>query len=218
MNFPAVSRRAIALPLMLALASTVEAAKLYRYRNAEGTVVVDYKVPVEFVGSGYEVLNDEGLVIQIVPRELTEEEQLERDAQVKLEEEALAEQERLREWDESLMLRYSTVADIEDARKRALRDLQIRLAILKGNRRSLKQKVENLQAQAAEIERTGMEVDVERLRSIEALQKEINATDRAILDRQAEIEELEAAYAADIERFEMLLEVVELRRSLSSQR
>ena len=203
---------------MLALAGTANAAKLYRYRNAEGTVVVDYQVPAEFVGTGYEVLNDEGIVIEVVPRELTAEEKLEREAQEKLEAEALAEQERLREWDESLMLRYSTVADIEDARKRALRDLQIRLAILKGNRRSLKQKVENLQAQAAEIERAGMEVDVDRLRSIEALQKEISATDRAIVDRQGEIQELEAAYAADIERFEMLLEVVELRRSLSSQR
>jgi hypothetical protein len=71
------------------------------------------------------------------------------------------------------MLRYSTVADIEAARDRALRDLQIRLSILKGNRRSLKQKVENYQAQAADLERRGMQVDVARLRTIEDLQSEI---------------------------------------------
>ena len=63
----------------------------------------------------------------------------------RLEAAASAEQQRLREWDESLLLRYSTVADIEAARERALRDLRIRLSILKGNKRSLKQQAENYQ-------------------------------------------------------------------------
>jgi hypothetical protein len=116
------------------------------------------------------------------------------------------------------MLRYSTVADIEAAKERALRDLQIRLSILKGNRRALKQKVENYQAQAADTERAGMTVDVERLRAIETMQNEIRATDRYIADRQQEIEELAGQYQMDIDRFEVLLEVVELRRTLSLER
>ncbi len=191
--------------------------ELYRYHNDQGNVVVDYQVPAEYVGKGYEVLNDEGMVIRVVPRELTEEEKKAADAQKKLEDAARAEQERLRQWDESLMMRYSTVADIEAARERAQQDLRIRLSILKGNRRSLKQKVENYQAQAADIERAGMEVDVERLRAIEDLQNEIGATDRAIADRQREIEDVAATYQLDIDRFEQLLEVVELRRTLSQR-
>ena len=58
------------------------------------------------------------------------------------------------------------------------------------------------------------QVDVARLRSIETLQDEIGATDRAIAERQREIEEVAGAYQADIERFEQLQEVVELRRTL----
>ena len=45
--------------LLLSLATVVEAKSnkpLYRYRNAEGNVVVGYQVPVESVGGGYEVL------------------------------------------------------------------------------------------------------------------------------------------------------------------
>ena len=60
--------------VLLSLSMLAEARQLYRYRNADGVVVVDYQVPVEYVGKGYEVLNDEGIVIKVIPRELTEEE------------------------------------------------------------------------------------------------------------------------------------------------
>jgi hypothetical protein len=204
--------------LLLCCATLVEARPLYRYRNAEGNVVVDYQVPSDLVGGGYEVLNNEGMVIKVVPRELTPEEREEADAEQKREQEARAEEERLRQWDESLMLRYSSVDDIEDARHRALGELQIRMSILRGNRRALKQKVENYQSQAADMERAGMSVDVERLRAIEILQSEINSTDRDIRDRQREIKELETAFDADIARFEMLRDVVELRQTLRTNK
>ncbi|MFK7976023.1 MAG: hypothetical protein AB8C02_07790 [Halioglobus sp.] len=217
---PALSRMWIALAVLLAacVATSASARELYRYTNVEGNIVVDYQVPVNYVGSGYEVLNDEGIVIKVVPRALTDEERIVKDAEDRQAAAAKAEEERLRLWDESLMLRYSTVADIEDARDRALRDLQIRLSILKGNRRSLKQKVENYQAQAADLERRGMDVDVARLRTIEDLQTEIGTTERAIVDRELDIEELAGSFQNDIERFEMLLEVVELRRQLGQER
>lgn len=214
-----VGAKMLVVFLFVACASqTTSARELYRYTNVEGNVVVDYQVPVNYVGSGYEVLNDEGIVIKVVPRSLTDEERKVKDAEDRQAAAAKAEEARLRQWDESLMLRYSTVADIEDARDRALRDLQIRLSILKGNRRSLKQKVENYQAQAADLERRGMDVDVARLRTIEDLQTEIGTTERAILDREEDIEELAGSFQKDIERFEMLLEVVELRRQLSQER
>jgi hypothetical protein len=209
-------RRPVIWVILLCLAPAVEAAQLYRYRNADGVVVVGYQVPVDAVAGGYEVLNKDGMVVKVVPRELTSEERKEKDAEARRDEEARAEQERLREWDESLMLRYSTVADIEDAQHRALGELQIRMSILRGNRRALKQRVENYQAQAADLERAGKSVDVERLRTIEGLQDEIAATERDITERQREIEVLEKAFEADIERFNMLRDVVELRQSLST--
>ncbi|MCB1678590.1 MAG: hypothetical protein KDI16_07905 [Halioglobus sp.] len=190
---------------------------LYRYRNAEGNVVVDFMVPAEYVANGYEVINDEGVVVKVVPRQLTEEEQKVRAAQQELDEQAVTEQERLRKWDESLLLRYSTVEDIEEARERALQNLRIRVSILKSNKRSLKQQVENYQAQAADLERRGQQVDVVRLGVIEDLQREIETTDKAIADRQREIAEVAADYQQDIERFSLLREMVELRRSLLAQ-
>ncbi|MEP1471297.1 MAG: hypothetical protein ABJK20_11795 [Halieaceae bacterium] len=190
------------------------ARELYRYTNDQGNMVVDYQVPPEYVPNGYEILNEKGVVIEVVPRELSEEEKANRDIEVRLAEEAQAEQDRLREWDETLLLRYSTIEDIEAARERSLSDLRIRVSILKSNKRSLKQQVENYQAQAADQERRGKPVDVKHVTAIEDLQAEIAITEAAIVDRQAEIEQVSANYQADIDRFSMLLEFVELRRSM----
>ncbi len=202
---------------LLAMVTPVQAQnaqKMYRYFDADGKMVVDYRVPDEYVAGGYEVLNAKGMVIEVVPRELSDEEKARRDSEEARRLAAEEEAERLRKWDESLLLRYSTIEDIEAARDRALRELEIRVSILKSNKRSLKQQVENYQAQAADLERSGREVDLQRLQTIESLQGEIAATDRAIVDREQEIEDVSAAYQKDIDRFGMLLEVVALRRSM----
>lgn len=209
-------RGVLAACLLLPVASAAN-SELYRYTNAEGNVVIDHRVPPEYVSAGYEVLNERGVVMRVVPRELTEEELANRSAQERLEAEALEEQKRLREWDESLLLRYSSIEDIKAARERELRDLQIRVSILKSNKRSLRQQVETYQAQAADQERLGRSVDAAHLTAIADLQGEIESTDRSIADREEEIDAVRASFQKDIDRFEQLLEVVELRRSLASQ-
>ncbi len=190
-----------------------QARDMYRYTNEKGNTVIDYQVPPEYVANGYEVLNEEGMVLRVVPRELSAEEQALLSNREQRAEAARAEQDRLRKWDESLLLRYSTVADIEAARERALRDLRIRLSILQSNKRSLKKQVENYQSQAANQERAGRAVDMTLLNAIEDLQDQITSSDRSIADRQDEIQRVADSYQRDIERFEQLLEVVELRRN-----
>jgi len=199
---------------VLVLAQGKGPRNMYRYINRDGATVVDYQVPPEYVAGGYEVLDREGLVISVVPPQLTESERAAHKEQRVREEEARAEAKRLREWDESLLLRYSTLADIEDARERALRELRIRVNILKSNQRSLKKLVETYQTQAADIERSGQQVDMERLKVIDDLQAEIAAVDRAIADRRREMDEVSELFQKDLDRFEQLLELVQLRRQL----
>jgi accessory colonization factor AcfC len=66
----------------------------------------------------------------------------------------------------------------------------------------------------AEAERAGNPLPARELEQIERLKAEIVATERAIADRQTEIETVTANYQEDIERFQELLDVVELRRNL----
>lgn len=200
--------------ILLTLPLSANSRDLYRYTNDEGNMVVDHRVPTEYASRGYEVLNEDGIVLKVVPRELTEEELEQQDIQIKRAVAAAAEEDRLRKWDELLLLRYSTIEDIEAARERALRDLRIRVSILKSNTRSLKQRVESNQSVAADIERRGGTVDLKRLEAIEQLQSEIAITERSITDRQAEVRHVQEEFQLDIERFEKLLEVVALRRTL----
>jgi hypothetical protein len=204
----------LALALLLPAAASAE-DRLYRYFNEQGNVVVDQQIPNEFLHGGYEVINEKGVVLEVVPRALTPEEQAIENARKRAEEEAVAEENRLKAWDESLLLRYSTVEDIEAARERALDSLRIRLSILSSNRRSLIQRVENYQAQAAEIERSGAKVDKLRLQTVQELQEQIGVTERAIVERQGEIEEVSKIFQADIDRFALLQDMVEFRRSAS---
>lgn len=204
----------LVLPL---LQGASKSGELYRYRDDNGQVVVGSHVPPEHVGRGYEVLNERGIVIRVVPRALTEEERADATLRRELEERAVREEERLRAWDESLLLRYSSVEDIEAARERALGELRVRLSILRSNRSSLKHQVENYQAQVADMERRGEEPDEARLRNIANLQQEISQTEQQIEERQREIREMEATFARDIERFGQLEEVVELRRRMSAR-
>lgn len=206
----------VSLCALVALPSLVQAREMYRYVNDEGNSVIAYQVPPEQVARGYEVLNEKGVLIDVVPPSLDDEARASMDAQQRRDSAAAAERERLQKWDESLLLRYSTVEDIEAARDRALRDLRIRVSILKGKQRSLKQQVENYQAQAADQERRGSSVNESHLAAIRDLQSEITATERIIADRQQEIAEVEASYQQDIDRFASLVELVEMRRSLTS--
>ena len=204
----------LALPL---LQGASRGGELYRYLDDSGQVVVSSHIPPEHVGRGYEVLNERGIVIRVVPRALTGDERADASLQRELEQRAAREKERLRAWDESLLLRYSSVEDIEAARERALGELRVRLSILRSNRSSLKHQVENYQAQVADMERRGEEPDEARLRNIANLQQEIGQTEQQIEERQREIREMEAAFARDIERFSQLEDVVELRRRMSAR-
>lgn len=202
---------------LFAQGAAAQERQMYRYTNAEGHAVVAYQVPPEFVANGYDILSPSGALVAVVPRTLDEGEREGLDSEARREREAAEEAERLRRWDESLLLRYSTIEDIEAARDRELRDLRIRVSILKGKLRSLKQQVENYQALAADQERQGNAVNVEHLAAIDDLQAEIGSTERAVADRQEEIASVEADYQKDVERFSKLLDIVEMRKTMSAE-
>lgn len=205
---------AILYTVALIIVSPCEAAgQVYRYLNDKGVPVIDQRIPPEFVSKGYDILDAGTLqLIQRVPRQLTEEELRLRNtdearAQLKVEEER-----RLKAWDESLMIRYSSVDDIEAARNRAVQDLQIRISILKSNLTSIKSRIEKDQQTAANIERRGGAVPSELLGKIQILRQEIEDTEQSIEIRKREIEDVRASFQRDIERFKKLADRVEMRR------
>ena len=78
-----------AVLLMLGAAMNADAGQLYRYINDNGVTVLDRSVPPQFVGRGYEVLDMDGRVKEVIPAALSP---AERQAQ------RAAEQEQRRRW------------------------------------------------------------------------------------------------------------------------
>ena len=181
---------------------------MYRYLDDKGVVVIGYTLPEEAAWNGYDILNPDGSVRETIPKPLPMEEQEKQRS-------ALIEQQRLREWDESLLLRYSVVADIEATRDRTLRELDIHVSILRGNIRALRAQIESNQSRAADIERSGRAVPADITAAIEGFKQEVESAETAIVDRKREIEAVKGDFQRDIARFEKLLDVVEIRRKAS---
>lgn len=215
---PIVTRFSIPIALfvaMLLVSVSTQADNLYRYKNDVGGTVVDWRVPPEFAGRGYEVLNAQGQVVEVVPRQLSSGELQNKDLVKRLQQEATVERARLAKWDKFLLLRYSTVEDIDAARDRALRDLKIRLSILASNQRTARNRLESVLARVADMERRG-DVPLEQdLDAIAALRADIANTGRAIKEREAQVLEVTDSFDEDRSRFIQLQDVVLLRRSLS---
>ena len=75
----------LAIVVMLALLSSYAFSdNLYRYKNGVGGTVLDWHVPAKFAGRGYEVLNSQGHLIEVVPCQLSEGELQSKDLVVRL--------------------------------------------------------------------------------------------------------------------------------------
>lgn len=127
----------------------------YRYPGEKGTVVIDDRLPPEAVPRGYDVIRKDGTIVKTVPPQLTDEQRRAWKQEQAITEARKAAEEKLRQWDESLLLRYSDVEDIDRAKERALNDIRVRISILKSNLTAIKQQVLKDQAEAAELERRG---------------------------------------------------------------
>lgn len=207
----------LGISLSVGAVSAQAAEKLfYRYVDASNKVVILDRLPPDVVPRGYDVIRADGSVVKSVAPQLTEEEReaLRREKAVAR---ARAEaEEKLRAWDESLLLRYSNIDDIEHAKQRALTDIRVRISILKSNLSTVKQQVLNNQAEAAELERRGQAVPAALSKTLADLRHEVSTTEQQIGRRLVELDDVDAAYERDKERFSQL-ETVLRRRSYSRQ-
>ena len=178
---------------------------LYRYKTDKGVTAVDDHVPPEFVKNGYDVLSKDLRVLETIPRQLSGEEG-------KRQRQAADAARQTAEWDKRLLLRYSSPADIAEARDRALAEFDVRISILKTNLRSVKAQIEDEQQRAADIERRGQAVPAAVTTNISALKKEIGLTEDSVAQRIKEKEATRQSYERDIERFNSLKDLVDMRR------
>ena len=181
--------------LLGALFPLLSSAEIYRYLNDKNLPVLDRQgVPTQFIDKGYEVLNDQGRVIKVIPPAPSAEER-----------KRLADDKARASSDAQLMRLYSTQDDIDRALKRKLAEIDGLIAIANGNKQSLRSQQAELQRQAAELERSGSAVPETMIVKIDNLKLEQAQLDKDIARYEAVGKEAEASFAADRARLGELL-------------
>ena len=184
-------------------AATKSAGKelqMYRYTNDKGVVVTGNSITPEYARKGYQVVTITGTVIETIPPEPTAEERA-KIAQASQDKISAAQQ--LAE-DKQLLLRYSTLDEIQLAKKRKLSEIDNKIILLNSNVTTLKSQIDAEQQRAAVYERNGQPVPAALLKKIEDLQQELKITEGQVTSRQQELAEETIHFDSDIARLTIL--------------
>jgi hypothetical protein len=190
---PALLRCSLLFGLLLPV--VVDAAELYRYVDNQGVTVLSRQgVPPEFIGNGYEILNEQGRVVKVIPPAPSAEEM----------QRLLAEKARASS-DVQLLRLYSSPEDVDRARARKLVELDGLIGVARGNLQSARTQQANLQSQAADHERAGRPVPGHLLTQIDSQKDEQKRLQKDIDRYQDMRKQAEASFAADRKRLSELL-------------
>lgn len=168
----------------------------YRYVDSRGGIVLDRQgVPPEYVGKGYQVLNERGRVMKVVPPAPTADELQQQRA-----EKAQADA------DAQLLHQYSSVADVDRAKARKLAELDAMVAVAQGNLQNLITQQSNLQSQAADQERAGRVVPQSLIDQMNGLRDDQANLKADIARLQDSRKQVDANFAGDRMRVQKLLQ------------
>lgn len=194
-----LTRFSIAVSASAALMSaTIAEARMYRYTDENGQVVISNTIPQQASRRGYDILNKNGRVIETVDPEPTEEEIAAR----KAEEQRLAEEERQRERDRKLLERFSHPDQAVRAMHRKIRELEGLNQLKRGNISVINSQLDSEQSRAADLERSGRDIPESTLEKIRRLESQIREIEREIDSQNADIKALREQFERDIRRLE----------------
>ncbi len=172
-------------------------AELYRYIDDRGVTVLDSRVPPEHITNGYEVLDAQGRVREIIPASPT---QTELEAMRR----ARTEQERQRIADSTLLRLYSDVNDLDRAHARQIAQIDNQIATAESELQALQAQREELQRRAASQERAGRQVEPRLLEQLAELDEESGRLLRLIDSKREEIKDVDRGFAVQRERLSQL--------------
>ena len=189
----------VALTLGL-MVSTSVLARMYRYTDENGQIVISNTVPQEAAARGYEILSSSGRVIERIAPAPTAEELAAREAERQRQEQA----ELQRQIDAQLLLRYSSPDDAVQAMGRKMQEMHSMVQLKRGNIASLSGQLDSEQERAADLERAGQTVPDALLQRIERLQAQIGDIEQEIEQHHVEAADARQEFIRDIERLEII--------------
>lgn len=146
---------------------------LYRFRAADGNLMISSVLPEQAIQSGYEVIDNRGRVLRVVDAAIPEEQRLK-----------MQQEMRIRQQDAQLRRLYPTPQDAERARDRQISSLRLGIDYARGIINQLDGKLADEVAKAAAAERSGKPVP-------EVVQGNIDMYTRQIREQEEKIAGLE---------------------------
>ncbi|QSP95926.1 DUF4124 domain-containing protein [Marinobacter salinisoli] len=189
----------VALAFTMGLATTAE-ARMYRYTDDNGQIVISNTIPQAATKRGYEILGSSGRVVETVAPAPTAEEIAAREAEAQRQKELAIQREK----DRQLLRRYSHPDQAVEAMHRKVRQLEGLIQIKRGNISVLASQLENEQGRAADLERAGREIPDAMLGKINRLESKIDELEAEIRSQNIEIDLVRADFETDITRLEQV--------------
>ena len=181
---------------------SAQAAKMYRYHNDQGVLVIDHTVPADAAARGYEILSEDGRVLEsVAPTGADAAAPGAATAKPRRSAEAVAEQEKI---DRYLLTSYSSVADIEAVKARRLGEVEREIGIAEAQLEELADRREAVQEKAANLQRRGKPVSEAILEELTGLDNQETTARARLRERRLQHAELAQHYDIYAERFREL--------------
>lgn len=178
------------------LSTIADAGQIYRYRNDQGVLVINDRVPPKYAGKGYDVLSPSGRVLQsVLPQQTAEQ-----GAGVQSDGANLQQQRD----DEMLLRSYSRVDELKAARDRRLRQVAREIEIIDANLDKSKKLLDSNRAKAANYQRSGKKVPDSLVVNLDQLAVQTKEAKSMLGLRQQHYAAIEAKYLRYIARFGVL--------------
>lgn len=183
--------------LLLSQAARVEAAdvRLYRYVNADGSLVISHTIPSSKVAGGYDIIDAaSGRLLERVPAQLTPEQLAIKQASDRERQACLDDLDRVRTL-------YSHEKEIDRALEEALASIDSRIKNAEANLTQLRSEQRKLEREAAQLERTGGALSEILVNNIERTQIQIDTLAGEIDQRHRDKVGARERFAEDREIF-----------------
>lgn len=198
-------RLAVLVLGLVVAATSLAAARFYRYEDDNGVRVIRDTIPPDKVHKGYDILGSDGRLIKRVPRSLTEEELEALEESKETREQMAEERARQEAADKKLLTIFSAPKDAERARDRKIEALDVLISVNRGNIVRLQSEYEQAQQQAAARERAGNAVPEHLIEKMDRIDRQIRKLQETIDEKEVEKEQVRQEYAEDIERLKYLM-------------
>lgn len=191
---------AAAILLLLPLAAD---AQSYRCTSKDGKKYYGSAMPTQCIGQPVEVLNAQGRVIRRIDPEGTEKERAAKEAQEAKKREQLAAQREAARRNRALLATYTSVQDIDDARKRALATNQRALQELEERIAQIRQRQAGYDKELALYKGKG-EPPARLTDEVRNAESDLKYQEELLAVKQKEVDQINARYEEDKKRYVQL--------------